>query len=120
MAMPSSTLCGSLSKTLRSMNAPGSPSSALQMTYFCGAWRFGDRAPFQAGRISRAAATAQSALDHRVHHVLRRHFAKHVIQPLITVGGDVSFDAFRINFAAVRQNDGQLFFEKWAFGGRQL
>src|ERR1035441_5826866 len=35
MAMPSSTLCGSLSSTLRSMNAPGSPSSALQMTYFC-------------------------------------------------------------------------------------
>jgi hypothetical protein len=34
-AMPSSTRCGSLSSTLRSMNAPGSPSSALQMTYFC-------------------------------------------------------------------------------------
>ena len=32
--MPSSTRCGSLSRTLRSMNAPGSPSSALQITYF--------------------------------------------------------------------------------------
>ena len=30
---PSSTRYGSLSSTLRSMNAPGSPSSALQMTY---------------------------------------------------------------------------------------
>ena len=34
MAMPSITLCGSPSSTLRSMNAPGSPSSALQTTYF--------------------------------------------------------------------------------------
>ena len=31
--MPSITLCGSLSRIERSMNAPGSPSSALQITY---------------------------------------------------------------------------------------
>src|ERR1039458_2096913 len=35
MAMPSSSRCGSLSPTARSMNAPGSPSSALQIRYFC-------------------------------------------------------------------------------------
>ncbi len=34
MAMPSITVCGSPSSTARSMKAPGSPSSALQMTYF--------------------------------------------------------------------------------------
>ena len=34
MAMPSRTRCGSLSSTLRSMKAPGSPSSALQTTNF--------------------------------------------------------------------------------------
>ena len=33
MVMPSTTLCGSLSRMERSMNAPGSPSSALQTTY---------------------------------------------------------------------------------------
>src|SRR5436189_137224 len=33
--MPSRTRCGSLSSTLRSINAPGSPSSALQITNFC-------------------------------------------------------------------------------------
>ena len=32
MAMPSMTACGSLSMMLRSMNAPGSPSSALHTT----------------------------------------------------------------------------------------
>ncbi len=32
--MPSSTAWGSPSSTERSMNAPGSPSSALQTTYF--------------------------------------------------------------------------------------
>ena len=34
--MPSRTRCGSLSMTLRSMKAPGSPSSPLQTTYFGG------------------------------------------------------------------------------------
>ncbi len=34
MTIPSRTECGSLSSTERSMNAPGSPSSALQMMYF--------------------------------------------------------------------------------------
>ena len=33
--MPSITRCGSLSITPRSMKAPGSPSSPLQMMYFC-------------------------------------------------------------------------------------
>ena len=32
ITMPSRTACGSLSMMLRSMNAPGSPSSALQTT----------------------------------------------------------------------------------------
>ena len=34
MIMPSSTLCGLPSSSASSMNAPGSPSSALQTTYF--------------------------------------------------------------------------------------
>ncbi len=34
MSMPSTMRNGSLSSTARSMNAPGSPSSALQMRYF--------------------------------------------------------------------------------------
>jgi hypothetical protein len=35
--MPSTRRCGSPSMTARSMNAPGSPSSALQTKYFCSA-----------------------------------------------------------------------------------
>src|ERR1039458_8969603 len=35
MIMPSSSACGSPSISLRFMYAPGSPSSALQMMYFC-------------------------------------------------------------------------------------
>ena len=38
MAIPSRTRYGSLSRTLRSMNAPGSPSSALQITYLGLPW----------------------------------------------------------------------------------
>ena len=64
---------------------------------FLRALRFGDRAPFEAGGKTRAAASAQAALDHGLHHFLRRHFAEHVVQRLITVGGDVSLNAFGIN-----------------------
>ena len=44
------------------MKAPGSPSSALQMTYFCVPAGLGHRAPLQAGGIARAAAAAQAAV----------------------------------------------------------
>src|SRR5574341_1135075 len=38
MIMPSSTECGSASMTLRSMNAPGSPSSPLHRMYLMSPW----------------------------------------------------------------------------------
>ncbi len=63
IAMPSSTRCGSLSRTLRSMNAPGSPSSALQMTYFLSPPALAGEAPLQAGGVAGAAAAAQAAAD---------------------------------------------------------
>ena len=47
---------------MRSMNAPGSPSSPLQMTYLVSPGCLRDHAPFLAGGKSRAAATAQAGL----------------------------------------------------------
>ena len=59
--MPSSTRCGSLSSTLRSMNAPGSPSSALQTTYLRSPGLLATVRPLHAGRVAGAAAAAQPA-----------------------------------------------------------
>jgi hypothetical protein len=76
MSMPSMTKKGSLSSTARSMNAPGSPSSALQMRYFCarGVWR----AMFHFCPVGKAgaAATAQAGRQHFVADLFRRHGAK--------------------------------------------
>ena len=48
MIIPSMTLCGFPSQMLRSMNAPGSPSSALQMTKRRSPLRLARRLPFDA------------------------------------------------------------------------
>ena len=51
------------SSTARSMNAPGSPSSALQMTYFCAPASWPPCDHFRPGRVAAAAAAAQAAGD---------------------------------------------------------
>ena len=76
MAMPSRTRCGSLSRTLRSMNAPGSPSSALQMTYFWAPCGLGDGVPLEAGRVAGAAAAAQAAAGDLVADLGRGHLGE--------------------------------------------
>ena len=51
--MPSMSECGSDSITARSMNAPGSPSSALQMRYFSSP--FALRAAFHLNQVGKPA-----------------------------------------------------------------
>ncbi len=73
MAMPSSSRCGSPSITARSMNAPGSPSSALQIRYFWSACRGLGELPLLAGRETAAAAAAQPACLDCFADLLGRH-----------------------------------------------
>ena len=70
--------------------------------------RLGDRAPFEAGGVSCPAAAAQSALENRIQDVFRRHLPQNVVQGLVTLRRDVSFDALRVHDAAVGQHDGHL------------
>ena len=60
MAMPSMSECGSPSSTERSMNAPGSPSSALQRMYLTRCPAAG-RSATSCRREAGAAAAAQAA-----------------------------------------------------------
>ena len=122
MAMPSSTRCGSPSSTARFMNAPGSPSSALQITYFGLTGALRHQLPFHAGRETRAAAPAQAAGFDFGDDLFGLHRGEHLAQRGITVAGDVFLDVFRVNQAAIFEDDLLLFGEESeiALGGDDI
>ena len=67
------------------MKAPGSPSSALQQTYFLysGPRGLGRReGPLLAGGESSAAASAQAGLADGVDDLFRGHLGQHLLQAL--------------------------------------
>ena len=97
------------------MNAPGSPSSALQITYFFAPCDFATVLHFSpVGKP--APPAAQTAFHDRVDEVFRRHFVQRLMQSLVTVRREVAFDPFGIHDAAVGEDDGQLFLEKRRVG----
>ena len=98
--MPSSTRCGSPSRTLRSMKAPGSPSSALQMTNFSRALGLVDRAPLEAGRVAAAAAAPQARGRDLLDHVERGHLGDGLLQRLVGALGDAGLDPLGVDAAA--------------------
>ena len=113
--MPSRTRCGSLSRTLRSMNAPGSPSSALQMTYFWSPDGLGHGAPLEARGVAGAAAAAQPAapmISSRTS--VERHLGEDLAQGLIAAVGDVVIEALGIDEAEVLRGDPDLLLEEGA------
>ena len=65
--IPSSTRCGSSSRMTRSLNVPGSLSSALQTTYFGRTRLLAHHLPLDAGGKAGAAHTAQAAVLERLH-----------------------------------------------------
>ena len=58
---------------------------------------FGYRAPLQAGGISSAAAPAQTTLGNLVDHFALRHLRQRFDQGGVSIGGDVVFNALRID-----------------------
>ena len=61
----------------RSINAPGSPSSALQTTYFLSDTLLADKVPLRAGGKARAAASAQAAeSEMTLDDLVGRHFGQ--------------------------------------------
>ena len=74
------------------MNAPGSPSSALQRTYFVVVVLLLREAPLHAGGEAGAAAAAQAGGLHLVDDLLGRHLGEHLGQGLVAVAGDVLVD----------------------------
>ena len=103
MIMPSSTACGLPSMMLRSMNAPGSPSSALQMTYFVSPWAsrqarhlrpVGNPAP---PRPRSPAARSASMIASGLHRGQRLN------QGRVAADGDVVADVGGVDLSGVRQ-----------------
>ena len=114
--MPSRTRCGSSSITLRSMNAPGSPSSPLQMTYF---WREVALATvfhFRPVGIARAATATQAAARDLVDHLDGRHVGERLDGSVVPAPRDVLFDALRVLAAAAFEHDAFLAGKERRFG----
>ena len=112
--MASTTTCGSPSKTDLSINAPGSPSSALQQTYFIAFGSARER-PLSAGGETCAAPAAKSACKNFVYNLLRSHFCKHFVKRLIPVATYIFFYALGVDCAAVVKRHPVLFFHKLGF-----
>ena len=108
MSIPSSTACGSPSSTARSMNAPGSPSSALQITYFLPV------AASRRGRRSTSCPVEKPAPPrprrpgglHLLDHLLRGHGGEDLPQRRRSrPRARYSLDGLRVDDAAVGQHD---------------
>ena len=83
------------------MNAPGSPSSALQMRYFCAAGVSEGDLPLLPGGEARAAAAAQPGGDHRVADLLAGHGGERPGRGGEAAGGQRRVQGGRIDQAAV-------------------
>ena len=64
--------------------------------------------PLHTGGESRAAAAAETRLEHLIDDLLGRHLEENLLERLVTVAGDVILDLLGIDNAAVSQNDAVL------------
>ena len=64
--------------------------------------------PLHTGGEARAAATAETRLEHLIDDLLGRHLEENLLESLVTVAGDVVLDLLGIDDAAVSQNDAVL------------
>ena len=108
MIMPSMTECGSPSSTERSMNAPGSPSSALQTTYLT--------SPFCAAANDHLSPVGKPAPPrpreprslHLLDDLVGRHLEERLAERLVAAGRLVLLDRLGVDDAAVAQHDAHL------------
>ncbi len=105
--MPSTRLSGSPSISIRSEKVPESPSSALQVTYFCAGRLIEHGLPLDAGRKRRPAAAAQARAGDRLHDGLGAH-RERASQPLIAAVDDIICHACRVDDADTRKRQALL------------
>src|SRR5512134_2994870 len=105
MSMPSITAWGLPSTTDRSMNAPGSPSSALQIRYLAGPGALIAMSHFVP--VGNPAPPRPRSLDD-LDHLLRGHRREHLSGGLISLAPDIGIDVLGVHLAAVRQHDFDL------------
>ena len=87
------------------MKAPGSPSSALQMTYLWSPGGQAGEAPLHAGEEAGAAAAAQAGLDDAVDQAVGVLLREHLAQGLVAADREVVVDDLGVDAAAVAQHD---------------
>ena len=91
------------------MNAPGSPSSALQIRYLIRTGRLDRHVPLDARGEARAAAAPEArGLDH-IDRLLGAHGREDLLGRLVPAAGDIGIDVLGVHFAAVGKHDLDLF-----------
>ena len=85
MITPSINWCGTSSISGRSLQVPGSLSSALHKMYLGFARFLGHEAPFHAGREAGAAAAAQVRFFHFFDHLFGGQLFSRPLQALVAV-----------------------------------
>ena len=90
------------------MNAPGSPSSPLQMMYLIVARRGRGELPLHARREAGAAAAAQAGGEDLLDDLLRRHRRERLARGLVAAPRQVLVQALRVDDADVAQGDAVL------------
>ena len=111
MVMASMTEKGSPSSTERSINAPGSPSSALQQTYFTPSSLLASYVNCHFMPVEKPAPPRPRRPDffQAVDDLLgRRLLSENAFQSGVAVHAQVLVDGFGIDDAAVAQGDAQL------------
>ena len=102
---------------MRSAKVPESPSSALQVMYFCCDRLIEHRLPFDAGGERGAAAASQPRIGHRLDDLRRAH-GERVAQALVAAVRDVIGHAERIDDADALEGQPLLAFQIGDVGRR--
>ena len=90
------------------MNAPGSPSSPLQMRYFSSPGLLCGERPLRAGREPRAAAAADARVGDALDDPLGRLLGQREARGLVAAAREALLDALRVDDPDVAQGDARL------------
>ena len=94
--MPSINWCGIISISGRSLQVPGSLSSALHRIYLGLARILGNETPLHAGGKTRAAASAQIRFLDFIDDLLGSQFLKRAFHAFVAIVRDIDFQFVRI------------------------
>ncbi len=87
------------------MYAPGSPSSALQITYLIAPGALRHYLPLPAGGEPSAASSSEAGFTHFSNHLFRCHAFQHLGEGRVAADGDEIFDRTRVDLSVLGEEN---------------